>query len=456
MLQSIQPATGELIKEYTEHNLEQANSMLAATAEAQKIWRDQAVSERVKPLNTLAELLEAEVEKHAHLIVNEMGKPVKQAEAEIKKCALLCRYYAENGPGFLADEIVETEGKKSYVAFQPLGNVLGVMPWNFPYWQVFRFAVPAMCAGNGAVLKHASNVTGCALAIETLFLKAGFPKNLFQTLLLQGKKVEALIESPQIHAVTLTGSEGAGKAVAEKAGKMLKKTVLELGGSDPFLVLDDAPLEAAAKEAVMGRLLNGGQSCIAAKRFLIVASVYDAFVSKLLEHVKQVKWGDPTRKEMDMGPLVRGDLREVLHKQVEASVKQGARLLLGGNLPEGKGFYYPPTILEGVQPGMPAFDEETFGPLFALIKVKDEQEALKLANQSCYGLGGCVWTRDLKKGEAFALKIESGTVVVNGVTHSDPKLPFGGVKLSGYGRELSHFGIREFVNIKTISIYQSE
>jgi succinate-semialdehyde dehydrogenase/glutarate-semialdehyde dehydrogenase len=386
-------------------------------------------------------------------MAQEMGKPLRQGVAEAEKCALACDFFAEHAAQFLAPEFVRTEARKSFVAFRPLGVILAVMPWNYPFWQVFRFAAPGLMAGNATVLKHASNVPGCALAIEEIFREAGFPKNLYCNLLLESPNVEAVIEHRLVRAATLTGSGAAGRAVAGKAGSLLKKTVLELGGSDPYLVLEDADLEAAAALCTRGRLMNAGQSCIAAKRLIVVDKIHDRFVEQFVKRMAATKMGDPLRLDTEMGPLARQDLRDKLHRQVEVSIANGARCVLGGSIPSGRGNFYPPTVLTNVKKGMAAFDEELFGPVAAVIRARDEKEAIALANDSSYGLGGGVITTDLARGERIAVEeIESGMVFVNEHVRSDPRLPFGGIKESGYGRELSSFGIREFVNIKTIFI----
>src|SRR6266852_2837070 len=369
-----------------------------------------------------------------------------------EQCAWCCEYYAEHAARFLAEEPRQTDAARSYVRFDPLGPVLAVMPWNFPFWQVFRFAAPALMAGNAGILKHASNVPRCALAIEEVFRRAGFPEGLFRTVLADSGAVKGLIANPRIVAVTLTGSERAGQAVAQQAGHELKKTVLELGGSDPFLVLADADVDAAARAAAEARLINSGQSCIAAKRFIVVEPVADRFLERFKDELASRSMGDPTARDTQVGPQARVDLRDELHRQVEESVKRGARALLGGQVPAGKGAFYPPTLLAAVDRGMPAFDEETFGPAAAVIRAKDEADGLRLVNDSPFGLGAAIWTKDLARAERLAAQIEAGAVFVNGVVKSDPRLPFGGIKRSGYGRELSEYGIREFVNIKSVWI----
>jgi succinate-semialdehyde dehydrogenase/glutarate-semialdehyde dehydrogenase len=383
----------------------------------------------------------------------EMGKPILQAKTEVDKCAWVCEYYAENAKKFLANEFVQTEYSNSYVSFQPLGVVLAVMPWNFPFWQVFRFAAPALMAGNSGLLKHASNVMGCSLLIENIFRDAGFPENCFRSLVISSGKVEGIIKNKNVKAVTLTGSTPAGRAVAAAAGREIKKSVLELGGSDPYVILEDADLESAAELCVNSRLINGGQSCIAAKRFIIVEDVYKNFEELFIQKMKSKKMGNPFDESNDLGPQARTDLRDDLHKQVEDSIAKGSSLKLGGRIPKQVGAYYPPTVLANVKPGMPAYDDEIFGPVASLIKVKNEDEAVKVANSTSFGLGAAVFTKDVERGQKIAeKKLDSGCCVVNDYVKSDPRLPFGGVKESGYGRELSLFGIREFVNIKSVCV----
>ncbi|MBT4035104.1 MAG: NAD-dependent succinate-semialdehyde dehydrogenase, partial [Candidatus Marinimicrobia bacterium] len=403
-------------------------------------------------MHTAASVLRNEKDDLARLMALEMGKVIHEAQAEIEKCAWVCDFYADNAKAFLADEIVGTNASKSFVSFEPIGIVLAVMPWNFPFWQVFRFAAPALMAGNAAVLKHASNVPGCALAIENIFVKAGFPENLFRTLMISASQVEAVIMNPHVKAVTLTGSEAAGMNVAAIAGRELKKTVLELGGADPFIVLDDADIGTCVDTAVNARMINNGQSCIAAKRFIVVESRLEEFETRKTELISVLIAGDPLLPETQVGPLARADLRDELHGQVQASLDAGARLLLGGKSIPGPGYFYEPTIISDVRAGMSLYREETFGPVSTIIPVKDTDEAIKVANDSEFGLGASLWTNDLTRGERLARQIESGAVFINGMTVSDPRLPFGGIKRSGYGRELSHFGIREFTNIKSIWI----
>lgn len=452
MLQSINPATGELAASIEEHGEEKVASLLSAAHSAFPIWSDLGFAARAHHLRAAAACLRAGRDGYARLMTEEMGKPIAQAEAEVEKCAWACDYYAEHGEEFLAPEMAATDAGRSYVRFDPLGVVLAVMPWNFPFWQVFRFAAPALIAGNVALLKHASNVPRCALALEDLFRDAGFPPGVFATLLIGSAATEAVIRHPVVAAVTLTGSEGAGMAVGEAAGKALKKTVLELGGSDPFVVLEDADLEACVATAVTARMINNGQSCIAAKRFIVAEVVAKEFESRLAARFASLRVGDPLDRTTDLGPLARADLVDEIDRQVKASVKAGARLVTGGSRPARRGFFYAPTLLADVLPGMTAFDEETFGPAAALTRAANPDEAVALANRSRYGLGASLWTRNVQRAEEMARRIEAGAIFVNGMVKSDPRLPFGGVKRSGYGRELARFGIREFVNIKSVWI----
>lgn len=452
-MEVINPTTGELVKTYDTLSKEELGHAVKASHEAFLSWKNFRFSERAQLMRKAAKILREDADKYAKLMTVEMGKPVKDGRAEANKCAWVCDYYAENAQIFLKQETVQTDAAKSFVSYQPLGVVLAVMPWNFPFWQVFRFAAPALMAGNAGVLKHASNVPGCALAIEEVFLKAGFPENIFRTLLIGSSLVNDVIENPLVTAVTLTGSTPAGKAVAGKAGEMLKKTVLELGGSDPYVVLEDADLEATVNTCVYSRLINAGQSCIAAKRFIVMESIKEEFEQLFIEKMQTVKMGDPMDETVVVGPQARHDLRDDLHRQVEESIKKGAKCLLGGEIPPGKGAFYPPTILTDVKKGMPAYDEEIFGPAAAIIPVKDEKEAITTANDSVFGLGSAIFTRDIEKGTKLAEKeLQAGCSFVNTFVRSDPRLPFGGIKESGYGRELSHFGIREFVNIKTVFV----
>jgi succinate-semialdehyde dehydrogenase / glutarate-semialdehyde dehydrogenase len=453
MLNSINPANQQIIKTYPQMSPFEVSEIIDLTNGAFEEWRQTSFSLRSELMMKAANILREKKEEYSRMMTLEMGKPIAQSRAEIDKCAWVCEYYAENAEKFLSDELIATDASKSFVTFQPLGIVLAVMPWNFPFWQVFRFAAPGLMAGNAGILKHASNVSGCALAIEEVFRKAGFPENLFRTILLPSSQMERVIENEKIKAVTLTGSVPAGKAVAKTAGSALKKTVMELGGSDPYIILEDADLEMAADTCVTARLINGGQSCIAAKRFIVVEKVYESFENLFVEKMKTKKMGDPFDESNYIGPQASVPLRDELHQQIEKSIELGAKLSLGGKIPEMKGAWYPPTVLTNVKKVMPAYDEELFGPVAALIKAKDEEEAIQIANDSIFGLGASVFTRDLKKGEMIAKeKIHAGCCFVNAFVKSDPRLPFGGIKESGYGRELSSFGIREFVNIKTIYI----
>ena len=416
-------------------------------------WKKTDFKLRSEKMKKAADVLRNKKEEFAKIMTLEMGKPIGQSRAEAEKCAWVCDYFAENAEKFLEDEIIKTDAKKSFVTYQPLGVILAVMPWNFPFWQVFRFAAPNLMAGNAGVLKHSSNVAGCALAIESIFREAGFPDNLFRTLVIPSGKVNEVIENKFIKAVTLTGSTAAGISVAKNAGAQLKKSVLELGGSDPYLILKDADLESASEICVNSRLLNGGQSCIAAKRFIVVESVYYDFLKLFVEKMKVKKMGDPFDEKNYLGPQARNDLRDELHQQVVKSTEMGAKLLLGGKTPEGKGAYYPPSILTEVKPGMPAYDEELFGPVASVIKVKNEEEGIKVANDTSFGLGAAVFTKDIERGERIAKsKLAAGSCFVNEFVKSDPRLPFGGINESGYGRELSVFGIKEFMNVKTVYV----
>lgn len=450
-LDVINPMTGELVKTYEEMAPEEVEQILKEVQNEFDKWRRTSFTHRKKLMMKAAQILLERKDDYAKLMAIEMGKPIQGGRVEVEKCASLCEYYAKNAEKFLEPELVKTDASKSYIAYQPLGIILAVMPWNFPFWQVFRFAVPALMAGNGGVLKHSSNVPGNALAIEEVFHQAGFPKNIFRTLLISSRQVDRVIENPIIKAVTLTGSGPAGRAVASKAGQMLKKTVLELGGSDPYIILEDANIEEAVFICVNSRLINSGQSCINAKRFIVVEKLLKKFEELYVFNMKSKKMGNPLHEDTVVGPQARVDLRNELHEQVKKSIEKGAKLLLGGDLPEGNGAFYPPTVLTNVKPGMPAYDEELFGPVAAIIPVNDETEAIQVANDSAFGLGAAVFTKDVAKGEQIAREeLEAGSCFINGFVKSDPRLPFGGIKESGYGRELSYSGIREFVNIKTI------
>lgn len=450
---SINPVNGKQLKKYKAHTAEQVEMKISQTHSAWLKWKETSFDERGKLLVNLGEKLLERKNELAKLMALEMGKPLAQGVAEIEKCASVCEYYAANAASHLKDQLIKTEASKSYVTFQPIGVVLAVMPWNFPFWQVFRFLAPALAAGNCGVLKHASNVPGSALAIQELIEQARFPKNVFQTLLVSNTEVNKVIENPYIKAVTLTGSTNAGKKVAEKAGAELKKTVLELGGSDAYIVLEDADLPKAAEICATSRLINSGQSCIAAKRFIVVKSVEKEFTRLFLEQMQQRIMGDPLDKSTNIGPQARVDLRDELHEQVKKSIAKGAKCILGGELPTGNNAFYPATILTNVKKGMSAYDEELFGPVAAIISAKDEADAICIANDSVFGLGGAVFTKDKKRGEMIAAtQLEAGSCFVNSLVKSDPRLPFGGIKGSGYGRELGLFGIHEFVNIKTVYI----
>jgi len=452
-IQAINPATGEVVATHDEMKPDVVAGIVESVHAAALDWRRASYADRAVPMRKAAEILRKEARDFAHLMAREMGKPVRDGVAEAQKCATACDFFAEHAAKFLAREVVKTEARSSFVTFNPLGVVLAVMPWNFPFWQVFRFAAPGLMAGNAAVLKHASNVPGCAIAIEEIFRRAGFPENVFRTLMIGSGAVDAVIEHPRVRAVTLTGSGPAGRAIAAKAGRLLKKTVLELGGSDPYLVLEDADLDLAAAVCTRARLVNSGQSCIAGKRFIVVEDVRAGFEERFVKRMAAAKMGDPLDEATEVGPQARADLRDTLQRQVDGSVAQGARCLLGGSVPDGPGAFYPPTILTHVRPGMPAFDEELFGPVAAVVPVCDEAEAVAMANASPFGLGGGVITRDVARGERIAADlIESGCVFVNDAVRSDSRLPFGGIKESGYGRELASYGIREFVNIKSVCI----
>ena len=453
MLYSINPANGKTIASYEEMDSNQISDIIETAHRKFLSWKETDFKFRKQKMKKAASVLRDKKEKFAKLMTSEMGKPIAQSRAEVEKCAWVCEYFADNAEEFLKDEQVQTDATKSFVTYQPLGVVLAVMPWNFPFWQVFRFAAPNLMAGNAGILKHSSNVSGCSLAIEEIFLKAGFPKGLFSSILVPSQKMDTVIEEKKIKAVTLTGSVPAGRSVAKKAGEMLKKTVLELGGSDPYVILDDADLETAADICATSRLLNGGQSCIAAKRFIVTSKIYDKFIDLFLNKMNEKKMGDPLDEKNYLGPQASVQLRDELHQQVMNSINKGAKLLLGGEVPDNVGAYYPPTILTNVKKGMPAYDEELFGPVAAVIKAEDEEEAIKYANDTTFGLGAAVFTKDEHRGELIAKeKLNAGCCFVNDFVKSDPRLPFGGINDSGYGRELAVFGIKEFVNIKTVYV----
>ncbi len=449
-MESRNPATGALTTTFSELGGDAIDDAVTRAAAAFESWRKRPFSDRAERMGRAALLLRERRHEYGALMAEEMGKPIAEGEAESEKCAWVCEYYAENAERMLSPEPAPTDAARSYVRFDPLGPILAVMPWNFPFWQVFRFAAPALMAGNVGLLKHASNVPRCSLAIEEILREAGFPSGTFQSLLIPSSAVENVLRRPEVRAATLTGSEGAGVAIASLAGRLLKKTVLELGGSDPFVVLDDVDVPAVAAAAARARTINSGQSCIAAKRFLVMEAVADRFVEHMKTELESLPVGDPMDPKTRVGPMARDDLRTDLESQVERSVSRGAQLVTGGRRLEGPGYFFAPTLLDRVEPGMPAFDEETFGPLAAVTRVRDEADAVRLANQSRFGLGAAIWSRDPSRAERLASAIEAGCVFVNGVVKSDPRLPFGGVKMSGYGRELSSFGIREFVNIKSV------
>jgi succinate-semialdehyde dehydrogenase/glutarate-semialdehyde dehydrogenase len=448
---AIDPSTGVKIAEHDELSADEREHAIAHAAHAQRTWGDLPVAKRVEPLPRLGELLRERKEELAELMTREMGKPISQAIAEAEKCAWVCDYYAENAARFLEPEVADTDATTSYWTYRPLGLILGIMPWNFPFWQVMRFAVPTLCAGNGALLKHAPSVPSCALALERLFADAGYPTGLFTNLFIDIHATGEVIDDARVRAVSVTGSVRAGRAVAQRAGRTTKRCVLELGGSDPAIVLEDADLDEAAAGCAMGRLINSGQSCIAAKRFIVVDDVRGAFQEKLLAALESWKLGDPTDPETGIGPLAREDLRDSLHEQVRRSVEAGARLVMGGEVPDRSGWWYPTTLLTDVGPGMPAYTDEIFGPVASIINVAGEDEAIRVANDTTYGLGASVYTADSARGERIAARrLEAGNCFVNGIVKSDPRLPFGGVKDSGYGRELSPLGILEFTNVKTV------
>lgn len=450
---SIDPATGKVLATYESLDEKKLAAKLKKAQKAAIGWAQLSLKERGHVLKRIAAELRKQKKKLAELATAEMGKPIAQSLAEVEKCAYTLEYYAKEAPKMLADEIVKTDARKSYVSFQPLGVVLAVMPWNFPYWQVFRAMAPALMAGNAMVLKHASNISGCALAIEQVIKKAAAPDGLFQTLLLPSSEVARVIADPAISAVTFTGSTEAGSKVASEAAKHIKKQVLELGGSDAYIILEDADMQLAVKTCVDGRLVNSGQSCVAAKRFVVVKQVRKEFEQKMVALMKEATYGDPMDTANKIGPMARKDLRDQLHQQVQQSIAKGAKLLCGGYIPEGDGAFYPPTVLTNVKKGMPAYDEELFGPVAAIIEAKDEADAIRLSNDSIYGLGAGIFSKNRKRAEQIAAtQLQAGNCFVNAFVHSDPRLPFGGAKQSGYGRELSIFGIREFVVIKTVFI----
>jgi succinate-semialdehyde dehydrogenase / glutarate-semialdehyde dehydrogenase len=451
-LESVNPVTGSLIARYDTWSYAELDATVALAAGTNARWAAAPFSERGEALRSVASILRERSRPLARLMALEMGKPVSAGLGEVEKCAWTCEHFAEHGAELLADEPVATDASRSYIRYEPLGTVLGVMPWNFPLWQVFRFAAPALMAGNTVLLKHSSNVTGCSIAIERALADAGFPADAFRALLIAASQVEHVIEDRRVAAVSVTGSEAAGRSVGASAGRELKPSVLELGGSDPFIVLDDADLDEAARIGALARTQNSGQSCIAAKRFIVTARAYEEFLRRFIARMAAVVVGDPLDPRTEVGPLARRDLRDALHAQVAASVARGARVALGGTRPTGPGAFYPVTVVTDVVPGMAVHDEEVFGPVAAVTRVSDADAAVEVANQSRFGLGASVWTRELEQARELAERLQVGSVFVNGLVKSDPRLPFGGVKCSGYGRELSALGIREFVNAKTIWI----
>jgi len=456
VLQSINPYTGKVIRSWDGNTPDEVGNIIEKADRAFRLWRDTGMDERAEMLRNLSHLLESGKHQLAVEMASEMGKPVTQGQSEIEKCAWVCRYYAEYGSRLLAEETRKTDADKCYVCYQPLGVIFAVMPWNFPFWQFFRFAVPAVMAGNTFILKHAPNVTGCSLSIMELFRDAGFLDGLAGLILVPEEQVpevsSRIIADDRIKAVTLTGSGKAGGAVASDAGSAIKKCVLELGGSDPAIILEDADIKLAARESVFSRLINTGQNCIASKRFIVVESVYEEFLVLLTNEMEARRMGDPMDMEVDLGPMARYDLRDNLHRQVTMSIDLGAELITGGNIPDHHGAFYPPTVLTGCRRGMPVFDEETFGPVAAVCSVKNEGGAVRLANDTSYGLGASVYTRESRRGEKIALELNAGACFVNTFVRSDPRLPFGGIGLSGFGRELSRNGMLEFTNCKTVYI----
>lgn len=447
IIKTTNPYNNKEVGQYKSHTTEEIEKILEHSDTAFKGWSKAPLSKRIMLLRKVGEILKENIEEYAMMITLEMGKPITESRSEIEKCAWVCNYYADNAVEFLAPKKIETDARESFVRYDPLGTVFAIMPWNFPFWQVFRFAAPTLTSGNTGLLKHASNVMGCALKIEEIFKKAGYPDGVFQNIIVHHDQTEKIISHDTVKAVTLTGSEGAGSSVAQIAGKHLKKTLLELGGSNAFIVLEDADIEQAVKTAVTARMLNSGQSCIAAKRFILVEVIYDEFISKFIEQVSQLKSGDPLDENTQVGPLARKDLADQLNEQIKKSVSKGAKLLYGGHQ---NNCYHEPTVLSEVTPGMPAFDEETFGPLAAMVKAKNTADAFRLSELSKYGLGTTVFTKDTTKAIEMADNVSDGAYFINELVKSDPRLPFGGTKISGYGRELSLEGMREFVNVKTV------
>jgi succinate-semialdehyde dehydrogenase/glutarate-semialdehyde dehydrogenase len=452
-MQAINPATEQPLKNYPNHSDKEIKETIETGQKAFAKWRDTSFSDRADLMRNAAEALRSEKDRFAEIMTQEMGKTLKESEAEVEKCAWVCEFYADKAEEFLKDEIIETDAAKSYVSHRPLGIVFAIMPWNYPFWQVFRFAAPGLMVGNVTILKHAPNVPGCAEAILSVFEKAGFPKGVFGNLFITNEQASDVIAHRDVKAVTLTGSTREGKAVAEQAGAVLKKCVLELGGSDPYIILEDADLDLAIETTVASRLKNNGQSCISAKRFIVPESIKGEVEQRLIKEMESYTFGDPTDDKTDLGPLVGEKYRDQLHDQVQRSIKAGAKCILGGEVPDRKGYYYPPTILTDVKKGMPAYEEELFGPVATVITVKDEEEAMRVANDTYYGLGGAIFSKDVERAEMLAAtKLEAGSCFVNAMVQSDPRLPFGGINESGFGRELSHHGIKEFVNVKTVYV----
>lgn len=452
LFKSINPYNKELIDKYSVIPDNKVNKTIQNSYDSFLAWKDFTYKKRASLFYKLNNLIQQKKEFLAEIMALEMGKPIKAGISEIEKCTTVCKYYADETENFLADEYIKSDAQESYIKFQPLGIIFAIMPWNFPFWQVFRFAVPNIMGGNTILLKHAPNVTGCALAIEKLFLQAGFPDGVFSTLIIDIPQVESVIFNKLVKGVTLTGSLNAGKSVASIAGKTAKKSMLELGGSDPYIILDDADLENAVKSCVISRLFNSGQTCISAKRFFVMKSQLKKIEELFVNEMSKFKIGNPLEKNTLFGPLAREDIRDSLHKQVQKSINEGAKCILGGNIPHDKGFFYNATVLTNVKKGITAFDEETFGPVAAIIPVNNEKEAIELANSSQFGLGAAVFTRDIQHGKEVVEKLEVGTCAINDFVRSDPRIPFGGIKNSGYGREISHYGLKEFLNIKSIYI----
>lgn len=449
-MQSVNPYNNQLIATYPEMSGEEASIAVDLCYNAWQLWKKLSFEARAVYMSKAANVLRSKKDELSKLITLEMGKRIAESVAEIEKCAWVCEYYASNTENLLLPETIETDASHSEVVFQPIGPVLAIMPWNYPFWQTFRFAAPALMAGNTGLLKHSSNVQGCALAIEQVFVEAGFPENVFRTLVIGASQVDAIIANPKVKAVTLTGSEAAGRAVASAAGRHLKKSVLELGGSDPCIVLSDANIDEAVEVGIKSRMLTSGQTCISAKRFIVEKCISNEFIEKVKAELEKYKFGDPLNPETMLAPLAQEKFADEVHQQVIASIALGAKLELGGNY--SSGCFYPATLITNVNPEMPVFYQETFGPIVVVIEVENEDEAVEVANNSNFGLGAAIWTNNLEKAQKLSLEIEAGAVFVNGIVKSDPRLPFGGIKNSGYGRELSHFGIKEFCNIKSIWI----